>query len=406
MSPSRYTGSPVQEVETPNTEDQEVLLVDPSLFTAPYDASLSRGLRSANVRPIWATRQLRSNESNAFDTADEVLRFFYPLTDGRRRRDGSAAKLVKGLEHLAGLRHLVAMADKRSVATVHFQWSVLPLLDAIAIRRLQRKCPVILTVHDTAPFNGKRVSSAQRSGFHAVLEVADHLIVHTEAGRRTLMAMGIADTRMTVIPHGLLAVGMTPPRDRRSSARWTVVQFGKIQAYKGVDVLVEALAHLPMDVRQQLRVVVAGEPLIPLDPLIARAAALGLSDVLEWRPGYLDDVAVEALLSEADTFVFPYREIEASGVFLLVASTGAWIVASDLGAFSELVGSDGQVGQLVPPGHVEALAAALVGSIGRRPTRSIADAVPSWDAIGMRTAAVYRTAITQWEVAHRKSINA
>lgn len=377
-----------------------MLLVDPSLFTAPYDAGLSRGLRAAGVRPVWVTRQRRQAEDDAFDAADEVLRPFYPLTDGERRRTHAVAKLLKGAEHVVGLRRLSVEADRRRAAAVHFQWAVLPLLDAAAIRWLRRRRPVILTVHDIKPFNGKRVSIAQRSGFRAVLNAADRLIVHTEAGRRALIAIGVAEARVAVIPHGLLgtepAARPAGTLDRSAKERWTIVQFGKIQAYKGVDVLIDALARLPAAARERLRVVVAGEALIPIEPLVARAAALGVTDVLEWRLGYLDDASVDSLLDEADAFVFPYRAIEASGVFLLIAARGTWIVASDLGAFSELIGSDGGAGELVPPGNAEALAAALVRSIDRRPIRRIADAVPSWEEIGARTADVYRAAAVDW----------
>ena len=40
----------------------EALLVDPSLFTAPYDAALTSGLVAAGVDPMWATRPQRRND--------------------------------------------------------------------------------------------------------------------------------------------------------------------------------------------------------------------------------------------------------------------------------------------------------------------------------------------------------
>ncbi|MGL1241035.1 hypothetical protein ACSTKS_23365, partial [Vibrio parahaemolyticus] len=44
-----------------------VLMVDPSLFTAPYDAALSGGLAQAGVRADWATRALRPGEEAELD---------------------------------------------------------------------------------------------------------------------------------------------------------------------------------------------------------------------------------------------------------------------------------------------------------------------------------------------------
>jgi len=385
-----------------------ILLVDPSLFTASYDAALSAGLSASGVRPIWATRGLRPGEEDALGAgpaaapgrAGAVHRLFYPLTDGPRRRTGRLWQVAKGVEHLTGLRRVATLANRVDAAVVHLQWSVLPALDRLAVRWLQRERPVVMTVHDTEPFNGKRVSVAQRSGYRALLDAVDRLIVHTDAARHVLLGMGLDRDRIDVIPHGLLgparASALAASPASRAGKRWTLVLFGKIQEYKGVDILIEAVGLMTSEVRATLRVIVAGEALVPLAPLVARAEALGLGDTIEWRPGYLNDAGVEALLDKADAFVFPYRAIEASGVFLLVAGRGAWIVASDLGAFRELIGTDGGAGELVPPGDPAALADALSRSVGRRPTRSVADVVPGWNAIGAATAAAYREAAVTW----------
>ena len=67
-----------------------VLQVDPSLFTAPYDAALSGGLQANDVDVSWATRALRKDEEDLL-AAFPQHRFFYHFTDGPRRRTGSAA---------------------------------------------------------------------------------------------------------------------------------------------------------------------------------------------------------------------------------------------------------------------------------------------------------------------------
>ena len=306
--------------------------------------------------------------------------------------------MLKAIEHCIGIGRLLRAVVRDRPLAVHFQWLLIPTLERFAIRRLRRHVPVVVTVHDVEPFNGKRVARAQRAGYDRALAAADKLIVHTAAGRDTLEERGLARERIAVIPHGLLATG----RDRLrrqidGNARWTIVQFGKIQHYKGVDLLVEALGRLGPAERDAIRVIVAGEPLIDVTPLTARAATLGLSPAtFDLRPGYLAADAVEALLTEADAFVFPYRMIEASGAFMLVAAAGKWIVASRLGAFVDLIGDDGETGELFHPNDVDALAAALTRSVGRRPTRSSAAMVPTWTEIGRMTADVYREAASRW----------
>lgn len=364
-----------------------VLLVDPSLFTAPYDAALSAGLKSAGVEPRWAVRDLRLGEEADLPASDVDLRF-YRTTDGRYRR----GKIAKGLEHAADLWRLLRAA-RRSYNVVHFQWTPLPLLDERAMRYIRRARPVVLTVHDTTPLNGAKVSRLQVHRFDATFGAADKIIVHTNEARDLLLHRGIPSSRLTVIPHGPLTLMKLPrPVTDKVFGRWRVVLFGRLQSYKGVDVLVEALGRLSELERDRLEVIIAGEPLMDLAPVRSRAQELGLKEpVLRWRPGRLSHQELADLLGSADAFVFPYSAIEASGVLFLVAGLNKWIVASALGAFKDLVGTDGNRGELVSPGNISALADALVRGIGRIPDIPDLPANDGWTAIGQKTAEVYHS---------------
>lgn len=385
--------------ERPRADLTDVLLVDPSLFTGPYDAALSAGLEAAGAVPRWATRALRVGEE---DDLGELRRLpiFYPFTDGPRRRVGGYWRSLKGIEHMVGMRSLIRRA--RSYDCVHFQWAVLPTIDERAINQIRRGRPVVLTVHDVTPFNGKAVARAQVNGFHHLLHSVDRLIVHTTGGRDTLIERGLSPEAIAVVPHGLLGspAGSAKPASSAQKAadrRWRVVQFGKIQDYKGVDVLVEALGLMTPAERARLRVTVAGDPMIDLAPVRVRAEQLGIDAMtLEVRPHRHSDTEMEAVLADADAFVFPYRAIEASGVLFLVARRMKWIVASDLGAFRSMIGHDDGAGTLVEPGNAIALAASLVGSIGRVPTRAAGADVPDWPEIGAMTRAVYADAAAAW----------
>jgi glycosyltransferase involved in cell wall biosynthesis len=374
----------------------KILLVDPSLFTAPYDAALSNGLADNDIHPRWATRALRTDEEADIDEALH-LSVFYPWTDGPNRRKGFGSRIIKGIEHAAGLRKLIHMSASEDL--VHFQWALVPALDARAMHAIRRHCPVVLTVHDMVPYNGKAVSVLQTSGLTAVFQAADHIIVHTPEALEALTASGVVRQRLSVVPHGLLplkASTATKRDDGRHDQRWRIVQFGKIQHYKGVDILIEALGLLDADSRSRLRIIVAGEPEIDMEPLFARARSLGLNDLLEFRPNRLSEAEMCHLLGSADAFLFPYRAIQASGVLLLIAGMGKWVVASDLGVFAEMIGRDDTAGALVTPEDPAALADAILASMGRRPSRSLASGVPDWTEIGRMTVKVYQAALDHW----------
>ncbi|HTM62842.1 MAG TPA: glycosyltransferase [Burkholderiales bacterium] len=369
----------------------KALLVDPSLFTAPYDAALTGGLLSAGVQPIWTTRAIRPGDRMEIPP-DCVDGFFYRRTDQANWAPRSLRPLLKGCGHIAGLATLLWKIYRTKPDVVHVQWIVVPILDLVAMALIRRSCALVLTVHDTLPYNGETMSLPQRLGNTWPARLAHEVIVHTRAARRTLCGQGVPGKRVTVIPHGPLQLSVTtqPPRTRDS--RWTAVLFGEIKPYKGLDVLIDAVAALPPSARRQLRVVVAGRPRMDVAPLAARIAALGLAEHFELRLRRQSEEEMSALFAEADGFLFPYRQVDASGVYYLVKALGKWLIASRVGIFAEDMVHDTQ-GALVPPGDVASLARALQHAVSTwpRPRKPLAPPT-TWAEIGEATRALYERA--------------
>jgi glycosyltransferase involved in cell wall biosynthesis len=307
------------------------------------------------------------------------------------RRFGLFGAALKAQEYLTNAACLVRWAAEGTI--FHLQWLPFPLADLAVLTAARRRGPVIVTVHDTEPFNGAPTSRLQSVGFAAALARAHRLIVHTASGRARLEAMGIPEGRIRVIPHGPLGGGEGARHPQNE--RWTVVAFGKMRPYKGLDTLVEAVARLEPAVRRRLRVVIAGEPLMDLGPVARRIDALRLGGCVELLPRRFSEAEMDALFAGADAFVFPYREIEASGVLYRVQGYRRWLIASRLGAFAEAV-EDGASGRLVPPEDVDALAAALAEGVRQRPVPSAAVRVADWSAIARATRATYAEARGAW----------
>jgi len=368
------------------------VLVDPSLYTGPYDAALTEGLLSAGVDPLWATRPTRRGDEDEIPRQYTVPLFYTRSDDAALR--GPLRAIVKGVSHIVGLVRLLALIARRKPDVVHVQWVVLPLIDVPALWLIRMRRPLILTVHDPTPYNGQRMSLLQRLGFDIPIRLADRVIVHTRSGRDALIARGVAPERIAVIPHGPLPLKAAPrPRTGPHDPRYTFVLFGQLKPYKGIDVLIEAIALVPSEVRAQARVVIAGRAYMPLEPILARIAALGLSDTIDIRPKRLSNQEVADLFADADCFVFPYREIDASGVYFLTKALRKWIVASRVGVFAEDL-SDGEQGSLVASGDARALAQALEHAVRTRPEVAERSAADSWTKIGCDTRALYECALS------------
>lgn len=375
----------------PHKSHLRVLLVDPSLFTAPYDAALTEGLLAADVEPVWATRPTRVGDRQELPLA-YTDPFFYRRVDEARWIPRALKPVAKGLAHAAGLLGLLRRVRRLQPDVVHFQWVVVPLLDLPAMALIQRLfCPVVLTVHDTVAYNGQKMSWLQRLGHDGPTRLASRVIVHTQGGRRALVERGIEARRIAVIPHGALQLAVPLPEIATPDPRWTCLLFGEIKPYKGLDVLIEAIGLLPPDQRAGLRVIVAGRPRMDMAPLLARIDELGIAAQFELRLQRQSEEEMAALFAAADCFLFPYRQIDASGVYFLVKSLGKWLIASRVGIFAEDI-DDGVQGALLPGGDALALAGALAHGLRERPAGAAARASDAWVAIGRSTRALYEDA--------------
>ncbi|HTQ08036.1 MAG TPA: glycosyltransferase [Polyangiaceae bacterium] len=382
------TGSEPGAYRVGEGEPMHVLAVDPSLFTAPYDAALTRGLVAAGVRPLWAVRPVRPGDRPEL-AEPFVEEIFYRKTDRLVRLPRRLRALAKGIEHVVGLCELVRLVAATKPAVVHFQWLVVPWLDALAISVVRRMAPVVVTVHDTKAWNGDSLGRLQTWGADLPLGFADKLIVHTRAGHAALCRRGFAPERVVVIPHGPMALGGgQAARSRPRDTRFTFVAFGELKPYKGLDILIEALGSLPPELRSRTRAVVAGRPMMDLEPLRARIAELGLASTVEIRAWRQSEAEMAELFDDADCFVFPYRQIDASGVYYLVKDLSKWLIASNVGIFAEDV-QDGVRGTLVPPEDPHALASAMTLALTLRYRPCGPTSQTTWESIGESTRAVY-----------------
>jgi glycosyltransferase involved in cell wall biosynthesis len=182
---------------------------------------------------------------------------------------------------------------------------------------------------------------------------ADTIVVHGDAlarlARSVIKLAGAAS--VVSIPHGVLQQDANPTSLPASPC---ILLFGRMEFYKGIDVLVRA-AEVAADYIPDLRVIVAGT-----GPEVEPARALvSRPELFEWRVGFVPDSELPRLFSLASVVALPYREASQSGVVPLAFANGRSVIASNVGALAEAV-DDGITGILVPPGDVQALADALV----------------------------------------------
>ena len=171
----------------------------------------------------------------------------------------------------------------------------------------------------------------------------------------------------TVVMHGVDTDRYAPPVDRAAAfresglpGRYAIGCFGRVRAQKGSDVFVEAMCRLLPRYGDFTAVIVGA--VVPeqqgfASELRKRIAAAGLQSRIVIT-GELPIEEVERWYQRLTIYAFTSRN-EGFGLTLIEAmAAGAALVAARAGA-AEFVVEDGVTGQLVPPGDVDALVAAL-----------------------------------------------
>lgn len=192
------------------------------------------------------------------------------------------------------------------------------------------------------------------------LKGLDGAVTLCEEVGRDLLALR-PDIPHTVLPHPIYThFGAKLPREeaeRRlglSAGRRTLLFFGLIREYKGLDILLQAFDLL--DERYQL--VIAGEPYGSFDKyrkLIDDGRAPADVHVF---PDYIRDAEVKNYFSAADLTVLPYRSATQSGISSVSAHFGVPMVVTDVGGLRETVGARG-TGIVCDNGTPACIAAAI-----------------------------------------------
>lgn len=325
-------------------------LLDLPSYTPPYDHSLASSLaRRGHDVTLLTSRFAYGDVPRPDGYAREEP--FFPWSARLRRLAPRAGvhRLFKALDYYPSVALLRRRLRTLDPHVVHVQWLALPRRDLAWLRGLG--CPTVFTAHDLL---GRR-GGAARQTWLAICRAVDRVVVHSEAGVRELEGAGVERERIALIEHPVFessAHEVSAPNGK------TLLFFGLLRTYKGLDLLVRALPCVP-----EARLVVAGDPLDPVEPLQRLAEQLGVAGRVDWRLGFLPDEEIASLLRSATAVVLPYRRADSSGVLATALGHGRPAIVADVGGLGETVRRYG-AGLVVPPEDVEALGRACATLLG------------------------------------------
>jgi glycosyltransferase involved in cell wall biosynthesis len=209
--------------------------------------------------------------------------------------------------------------------------------DGLLTRLLLRRAGSALTHSEEEAARARALAPAAQV---TVARLAPHLPAAAPVLHRSDHAGGSQDAER----YGLLR-----------SAPCRLLFFGIVRPYKGLDVLLRALARAP----DHVMLTVAGE-FWGRTEAEARAlvAQLGLTGRVRLRPGYVAADQIPGLFAEADALVLPYRTATSSQNPWLGFAYGVPVIATRAGTLADLV-RDGVDGLICEPDDEDDLLRAL-----------------------------------------------
>ncbi len=185
-----------------------------------------------------------------------------------------------------------------------------------------------------------------------LLRAVDQVIVHSPAEldlARSMTGRPVVEAALApFMPEGFARGAPRPGEHRR------LLFFGLVRPYKGLDVLLKALAKAPADVRLRIAGEMWGDP----DAMLQLCEELHIRDRVEIRAGYVPAGEVPRLFDDVDALVLPYRSATGSQGVWTGFEFGVPVIASRAGHLADGI-RDGVDGLVVEPGDEDDLADAL-----------------------------------------------
>lgn len=315
-----------------------------------------------------------SGDAQAFSFTRQYPAFLFP---GESDRDPAfeghvepeTRYMIDSLNPLTWGRAVRAIVEWRPDVVVLPWWQVYwaPMYRFVVRRLKAAGIPVIFLCHNVTEHE---TASWKRAVTRSVLAMGDGHVVQSRVEAEHLREL---------VPGSEPVLHLHPVYDQFPAATGALAPehdlellfFGFVRPYKGLDVLIEAMALLPDDL--DVRLTVAGESWQGSEGLRAQIEDLGLSERVDLVDRYLTETEVAEYFARAHALVLPYRSATGSGVAAIAYHYEKPVVVTRVGGLPDVV-EDGVTGFVVEPESPTALADAIL-ELSRRDPADMVEAV-------------------------------
>ncbi|MDR2804221.1 MAG: glycosyltransferase [Dysgonamonadaceae bacterium] len=204
------------------------------------------------------------------------------------------------------------------------------------VKRLKKRTTIIGLLHNAVPHEPHRFDIPLARWF---FKQCHGFVVMSKVVENDLRSI-YPEARYTYNPHPIynhfgkkLSSGIAKARLGLDANKKCLLFFGLIRKYKGLDLLIEAMACLD----DSYELVIAGESYGSFQEYQELIDASPAKNRILVKNYYIDDKDVPVLFSAADVLVLPYRSATQSGVLPVAYHYETPVVATDVGGFREAI---------------------------------------------------------------------
>ena len=223
-----------------------------------------------------------------------------------------------------------------------------PVYRSVIAAMGRNKPSITVICHNVLPHESRPGDSQLAK---SVLNKADRVVVHTPAEAVVAERLGIK--KLVVTPLPFYFPGAPDKPDLKTEMHNKLLFFGFVRPYKGLDVLIDALAK-----SKQPKLTIAGEFWGGTEAYEEQIHRLGLDERIKIINRYLTESELGDAIRNTDAVVMPYKSGSGSQHVQLAHSFGAPVIVTDIPALAANV-REGVDGLICKPDDADSLATAI-----------------------------------------------
>ena len=258
------------------------------------------------------------------DTNPNIPAYAFNLTFGR-------PKIKKGL-----IRFLQNRGVDLVIIGMDFFWG-----ETIYKACREEGVKSLLVVHEATPHPREPFYMVlmKKAGLSKSITGADHLVTLTDHVKRIVTdRYPVADSDISVIPHGIFSYyNASSPRKLPEKGPTRIIYFGRIEYYKGLDLLVDAYSKLEKMHSNLILEIWGSGSLAEVKEKLTELQNVKIEN--RW----VGEEEIPKIFQQAHICVLPYRDASQSGIVGIASDAGVPIVATPAAGLVEQLEKAGAV---------------------------------------------------------------